>query len=165
MKFYEWVDRKKLVNPRTKRGENMPEIGKIFFVKLLCLTSLVFAQLPHEFTQITQNTEHGIAVNVEVGPDGTVFLASDLGGVTAYDYDGESLTQVARIDKQTGLRDGISLAIGADGLVYVASYYDGLFVFQYDGAEFTFVEQILDAPGSWDVDISPDGTIFLANFS
>ncbi|MEZ4765436.1 MAG: hypothetical protein R3C26_20295 [Calditrichia bacterium] len=68
---------------------------RFYMMFLLCLTAIANAQLPHTFTQIVRTYEGGEAYGIELGPDGTLFLANGDGGLRAYNYNGISFTNTA----------------------------------------------------------------------
>ncbi|NQT61471.1 MAG: hypothetical protein HQ556_00805, partial [Candidatus Marinimicrobia bacterium] len=71
---------------------------KLIVLMILFLpVSLVYGQFSHMFTQIARNLQYGYAVNVAVGPNGTIFLANDNDGLRAYSYDGSVFTNTAHI--------------------------------------------------------------------
>jgi len=55
---------------------------------LFCLSAVIYAQLPHTFTNTAHNTHYGYVGGVAVGSDGTVFLANRDEEMFAYIYSG-----------------------------------------------------------------------------
>ncbi|MGD8781731.1 MAG: hypothetical protein PVH88_22540 [Ignavibacteria bacterium] len=63
-----------------------------FLLVVFYFSGVIYAQLPHTFTNTAHNTHYGNAWDVAVSSDGTVFLANSNGGLRAYTYDGTSFT-------------------------------------------------------------------------
>ncbi|MCL4704713.1 T9SS type A sorting domain-containing protein [bacterium] len=134
---------------------------KTFFLGMIifgCGTT-TYAQLPYAFTNTARNTHYGIALDVAVAGDGTVFVANGHGGLRAYTYDGETITRVTFID-DGGYARGLTIA--PDGTIFLANDDDGLRAYTYDGNTFTNTAHIDDGGNVHNVEVGPDGTIFLA---
>ena len=100
-------------------------------------------------------------VEVKVGPDGTVFVASGRDGLTAYTYDGTSLLQTASID-DSGF--SISCAINIDNTVFLGCYKNGLRAYAYNGSSFVNTAYTNDSSTVASIAIASDGTVFTANW-
>jgi len=127
---------------------------------LFCLNVVSNAQLPYTFTNTARNIQYGIACDVAVASDGTVFLANGTGGLRAYSYDGTSFSIIAHIDDGF---NAIGVAVGSDSTVFLASHRDGLRAYSYDGTSFSNTAHINEGGDAVSVAVDSGGTIFLAN--
>lgn len=140
----------------------MKRFGSLYVLVLLGLSSVIHAQLPYTFTQIANINDGGETIDVEIGPDGTVFLLKGSDGLWAYSFDGTTFTNTAHIaDGDSGFAGGIAFA--SDGTIFLANGFDGLRAYSYDGASFTNIAHIDDGSYSAsDVAVDSDGSVFLA---
>jgi len=99
----------------------------------LFLISICNAQLPHTFTQNAHIDDGGRANDIAVSPNGTIFLANDLDGLRAYEYDGSNFINTAHI------YDGgwaVDVTFHYSSTVFLANGYDGLRAYIYNGSSF-----------------------------
>jgi hypothetical protein len=101
------------------------------------------------------------AWGVEIGPDGTLFLANGSDGLRAYTFDGATFTNTAHI-VEGGFRAN-EVALSPEGMVFVAYGINGLCAYSYNGSSFTRSGKIDNGGSAHDVFVGTDGTIFLAN--
>lgn len=71
--------------------------------------------------------EDNSAIKVEVGPDGTIFLANGTDGLRAYNYDGGSFTNTAHLDDIVPIDD---IAVSSDETIFLVSD-GGLYAYAY----------------------------------
>ncbi|MGB5531068.1 MAG: T9SS type A sorting domain-containing protein [Ignavibacteriaceae bacterium] len=100
-------------------------------------------------------------MDVAIGPDGTVFVATQSGGIFAFSFTlSTSFTLLDQINDPITV-DGI--AVGPDSIIYVAGRNDGFYAFSfYDDSTFTQLDNI-DVSQAWNVTVGSDGTVFFAN--
>jgi hypothetical protein len=87
-------------------------------------------QLQHTFSFTARYTHNGIACDVAVDSNSTVFLADGEEGLRAYSYHGMSFTNTAHIN-DGGSANGV--AVGPNGTVFLASGSAGLLAYIYSG--------------------------------
>ena len=116
-------------------------------------------------TRIAQTDYVGHARGMASSEDGTVFLASDEGGLSAFSFDGTTFRMTANIERGP-LGVAHSTAVGNDGTVFLANGRDGLRAYRYDGVTLNSIAHIDegdDLGSAENVAIGLDGTVFLAN--
>jgi sugar lactone lactonase YvrE len=108
--------------------------------------------------------DEGLAEDVAVSPNGTIFLANKMDGLRAYIYNGTSLQNKAHIN------DGWNetVAVYSDSIVFVGGcIFDGwdykLWAYKYDGIAFTNITTINLNTIAMEIFVDSDGTVFLAN--
>ena len=129
-------------------------------ILLILFFSTSHAQLTHTFTQTARSIPNGNPQAVAVGPDGTVFLANDYGGLIAFVQSGGSYKYVAHIDSGV---DSYQVVVGPNGTVFEMSFGEddlaGLRAYTFDGSSFNNTA-FLRMTG--EIAVGMDGTIFIA---
>ena len=101
--------------------------------------------------------DFGSAKDVVAGSDGKVFLANNNTGLLAYDFDGSSLTLMARASDG---KPAVGVALGSDGTIFMANG-SNLQALTYDGSTFTQTATTTEYGRYEDVVIGEDGTLFV----
>ncbi len=111
----------------------MNKVRFVFYVSFFLMVtsfSIIYAQFPCTFTNIAHINDGGLARDVAVGADGTIFLANHDAGLRAYNYDGSSFVRIAHMNNGGYAKD---VKVGADGTVFLACDNDGLRAYFYSG--------------------------------
>ena len=112
-------------------------------------------------TEIAAINNGGQAWGVEIGSDGTLFLANGGDGLRAYTFDGAAFTNTAHVDE--GGFSAYDVALSSEGTAYVAYGSNGLCAYGYNGSSFTRSGKIDNGGSAHDVFIDKEGIIFCAN--
>ena len=97
--------------------------------------------------------------DVAVAPDGTVFVAKSVEGLTAYSFDGSAFTRLANFGETRSVH---GVTVSKDGMVFVAGYDDGLIILRFDDTVFTVLSRSRVSSMSQNVAVRSDGSLFLA---
>jgi WD40 repeat protein len=99
---------------------------------------------------------------VQLGKDGTIFVAAGEPGLYAYSFNGGSFTEKGHFDPIGWPRD---IEIAADGTIFVAAGTDGVYALSFNGSTFTELAQanfgVQDSEVSG-IALGKDNIIFLA---
>jgi hypothetical protein len=101
----------------------------------------------------------GIAMGLDIGSDGTIFVASFSDGLQAYTFNDTSFTKITSINDGGNGRD---VAVGPDGTIFLANDIDGLRAYTFDGSSFTNTAHFDLSNAAMGVAVNSDGTIFVA---
>ncbi len=115
------------------------------------------------FTCMDMTNEGAVLPNaIATGPDGSIFLADENGGVSAYAFTELGLTLTASVNDGGSAQD---VAVSKDGHVYLANANDGLRTYEYDGSAFMPLGHWrCDASDARSVDVDEkNGIAILAN--
>jgi hypothetical protein len=98
----------------------------MILVIVILLFTISYAQLTHTFTQTASiDVPFGFnGLDIEVGNDGTIFLAAGDSSLWAYSYDGSSFTKTASIEipyQPHPNAENISrdIEVGNDGTIFL----------------------------------------------
>ena len=138
---------------------------------ILTTNGTLQAQLPHTLNPITTNSENlgqgeggnGIATEVTIRSDGTIFLANSYDGVRVYGFNGTEFIDLAHCGLEEGYAN--SVALNGTGDVFVSTGSGGLRAYEYYGADLINTAHVDDDSTGYylSTTVGDDGTIFVAN--
>lgn len=132
-------------------------------VTLTIITISLFAQLSYDF----EHTSHikdfeqikGSAWDIDISPNGTIFVANMDGGILVYNFDGFELSKISQtIDGDPRV---INISAMNDSLILISDYKGKLISYEYDGDTLIHKAEItVETPGR--IMVVNDTTIFLS---
>jgi len=106
---------------------------KLTILIILFAGGNIFAQLPHSFTKVAEDSMDNFISSVAVSSEGVIFAAGD-SGLYAYQFSGSLFINTA----YTGINSGnvYDLAVDLNGTIFLVAD-SGLYAYNYDGYFFS----------------------------